>query len=128
MASLRPPMARLRQRVRATAAYCLLARHWPDRTSHSRHHAALCLGGFLARLGQSAAQAKPIAEAIARAAGDEEWRDRVKAVQDAVKIADWLDYGDGNEQPEFTTAHHDNEAPHKPPSPPPPPPPPHPPR
>jgi hypothetical protein len=42
----------LRRRVRATAAFCLLARYWPDRTSHSRHYAALCVGGFLSRLGQ----------------------------------------------------------------------------
>jgi hypothetical protein len=112
----------LQQRVRALAAYALLARYWPGQGA--RHEAALVLGGFLSRAGKTAAAVKVAAEAIARAAGDEEWRDRRKAAEDAAnahrngekayglnklremlgtdiadKIADWLDYRGGDEQP-----------------------------
>jgi AAA domain/Bifunctional DNA primase/polymerase, N-terminal len=116
--------ADLRRRVGAVAAYSLLARHWP-RTG-SRHDAALVVGGFLARANRSKEAIKVAAEAIARAARDEEWRDRVKAAQDAAaayhdgghafglnglretfgaevatKCAEWLGYdGSGEPQPE----------------------------
>ena len=71
----------LLRRVRAVAAFCLIARRWPDQGS--RHKAAQVLGGFLARAGKGTAAIKIQTEAIARAAGDEEWRDRVRAAEDA---------------------------------------------
>jgi hypothetical protein len=71
----------LLRRVRALAAYCMAARGWPE--PGKRHKAACVLGGFLARTGRGAPTVKIITEAIARAAGDEEWRDRVKAAEDA---------------------------------------------
>jgi putative DNA primase/helicase len=76
------------------------------------------VGGFLARTGTSPGKAKVAVEAIARAAGDEEWRDRRKTAEDAAtachnggkaygfpalseafgkevasKVAEWLGYG-----------------------------------
>jgi RecA-family ATPase len=112
----------LRQRVRAIAAYSLLARYWPGQGS--RHDAARIIGGFLSRLGRKPEQIKVIAEAIARAAGDEEWRDRRTAAHDAAiahrdgkhayglnalremvgsdtaaKVAEWLDYREGDGPP-----------------------------
>lgn len=72
----------LLRRVRALAAYCLIARYWPS--TGSRHRAALVIGGLLARTGRSKAAVKTIVEATAKAAGDEEWRDRCKAAEDAV--------------------------------------------
>jgi hypothetical protein len=100
--------------ARLVAALSLLARHWPG--EGARHDAALTVGGFLARCKLKAPYVKVYAEAIARAAGDTEWRDRVKAAEDAAisfqqnrptrgfpelkkafgeiasKIAEWLDY------------------------------------
>jgi hypothetical protein len=109
--------------VRKLAACSLLARHWPQGRS-SRHDLARVIGGFLARAGLAAAQVKVAVEAIARAAGDEEWRDRRTAAEDAAKafqagkhahgfpslrkafdqeiaekVAEWLDYSDADEQP-----------------------------
>ena len=109
----------LRQRVGAVAAYALLARHWPG--EGGRHIAAQAVGGFLARAGLTPSRAGNAAEAIARAAGDLDWRDRKKAAQDAVtaykagkrtygvpkliemfgkgvadKVIEWLDYKGGN--------------------------------
>jgi RecA-family ATPase len=106
----------LEQLVHCLAAYALLARRWPQQQS-SRHHLALVLGGFLARAGLEPSQVKLAAEAITRAAGDEEWRDRRQAAEDAAKafhngerahgypslrdafgddvaarVAEWLDY------------------------------------
>jgi hypothetical protein len=100
------------------AAACLIARHWPAKGD--RHHAARVLGGLLARAGFQDTRIKVFAEAVARAAGDTaEWRDRVKAAEDAAKnyhsggrtyglpqlielmdekaakrVADWLNYDD----------------------------------
>jgi hypothetical protein len=111
----------LRQRVRTVAACSLLARYWPGKGS--RHDAALAIGGFLARSGRTPITIKITTEAIARAAHDEEWRDRRTAAKDAAdayyagkhaygfnglreifgqevadKVAEWFDYGSGNEQ------------------------------
>jgi Bifunctional DNA primase/polymerase, N-terminal len=74
------------QRAKITAALCLLARYWPKVTpgGHgSRHDAALTLGGFLARGGFKPAMVKLCAEFVARAANDEEVRDRIRAAEDA---------------------------------------------
>ena len=110
----------LDERVRTLAAFTLLARGWPQGRS-TRHGLALVVGGFLARNGASPAEAKLAVEAIAKAACDEEWRDRAKAAEDAVsasrkgdnsygfpalaeafgkevavKVAEWRSYGSGN--------------------------------
>jgi hypothetical protein len=68
--------------VKQVAAAALLARHWPG--GGARHNAARALGGGLARGAWGAPEAKVFVEAVARAAGDEEWRDRVKAAMDSV--------------------------------------------
>ena len=113
----------LDKRVRLLAACCLLARYWPPAQS-SRHGYALAVGGFLSRAGIGAASIKVYVEGIARAAGDEEWRDRRKAAEDAAnahhdgkhtyglkdlrelygaevanKVAEWLGYQSSNEPP-----------------------------
>jgi hypothetical protein len=110
----------LDEHVRTLAAFTLLARGWPQGRS-TRHGLALVVGGFLARNGASPAKAKLAVEAIAKAAYDEEWRDRAKAAEDAVsacrkgdnsygfpalagafgkevamKVAEWLGYSSGN--------------------------------
>ena len=69
--------------VRRLATAVLLARHWPIKSA--RHKAALVIGGFLARANFSANGAAIMLEAIAKAANDEEWNDRVTAARDAVK-------------------------------------------
>ena len=105
----------LARRVRILAAACLIARAWP--APGGRHNAALVIGGVFARVGMTEGVAACLVEAIARAAGDTELRDRTTAARDAVKnfraggptagfvklaelagqagaskIADWLDY------------------------------------
>jgi hypothetical protein len=70
--------------VKLAAAAALIARHWP--VSGSRHDAACCLGGLLARINFSEQQIKLVTEAIARAAGDiAECKDRVTAARDAAR-------------------------------------------
>jgi hypothetical protein len=106
---------RLLRRVSLIAAACLITRAWPD--AGGRHDAALTVGGFFRRAGLKQVHVGLVAEAIARAAGDPEWRDRVQAAKDhaehhektgkgrglpslaelvgekaAERIARWLDY------------------------------------
>ena len=106
--------------ARRLGACCLLARHWSGKGG--RHDAALAVGGFLARTGLKPPEVKCLVEAIARAAGDDEWRDRVKAAEDTAKayskdkptcgfpklkeifgeviakqVAEWLDYQSNND-------------------------------
>src|SRR5262249_39939288 len=115
----------LHKRVHALAACALLARHWPGAGSKGRHDCALILGGFLARAGKTAAEARLFVEAICGATSDEELPDRIKAVNDAAaayqkgdktcglakmrecfgqdigdKVAEWLDYRSQPKQPE----------------------------
>jgi Protein of unknown function (DUF3987)/Bifunctional DNA primase/polymerase, N-terminal len=113
--------AELHKIVRQIAAYSLLVRYWPPADSHNRHSVALVVGGFLSRAGFSKERVSYIVEVIARAAGDEEWKDRRKAAEDAAgaerkcgltrmrevfgetianKVAEWLEYrgGDGQDQ------------------------------
>jgi hypothetical protein len=109
------------ERAKRLAALCLFARHWPQKPkpgeSGGRHDAALTVGGFLARCGVKPAFIKTYVEFIARAAKDEEIRDRMRAAEDgalafekglkargypalkdlfgekvAAKAAEWLDY------------------------------------
>jgi hypothetical protein len=68
--------------VHDLGAYSLIARYWPKEHG-TRHQCALILGGFLARAGKSAPEIKIIAEAIAKATNDEEWRDRRNSAEDA---------------------------------------------
>ena len=56
------------------AALALLARYWPG--TGSRHEAASIIGGFLARCGLRSAVIRIYAEAIAKAAGDPERKNR----------------------------------------------------
>jgi hypothetical protein len=73
----------LLKQVSHLAAACLLARHWPGKGS--RHAAAVALAGMLIRGGLSQDEAERIIGAAARAAGDEETRDRVRTVASSVK-------------------------------------------
>jgi RecA-family ATPase len=75
----------LARRVHDLAAYSLIARFWPAPGLKARHNAALIVGGFLARAGKSPQEIKVAAEAIARAANDNEWRNRIEAAEDAAK-------------------------------------------
>ena len=61
------------------AAAALMGRDWGMST---RHHSSLALAGGLFRAGWSVADAVAMVEAVCAAAGDEECRDRVRAVQD----------------------------------------------
>jgi hypothetical protein len=117
----------LYQRVRSLAAYCLLARYWPQ-ASGARHDYALTIGGFLSRCGKSSEEVKVAVEAIARAARDEEWKDRCDAAKDAAaahaagknayglnglrnlfgqdvadKVAEWLEYRGADERASGST-------------------------
>jgi hypothetical protein len=75
------------KRAKLLAALCLFARNWPQKPqkgeSGGRHDAALTVGGFLARCGFDLAHVKLYVEWIARAANDEQVRDRIKAAEDA---------------------------------------------
>jgi hypothetical protein len=107
----------LEHRVRLVAVATMLVRSWPGRGA--RHDAALTVGGFLARAGLTKDEIALVVEAVARAAGDSEARDRVRAATDnaehheksghgfglpalvkligeraAHRIADWLGYCD----------------------------------
>jgi hypothetical protein len=73
----------LLERVKRIAVAALLARHWPAKGG--RHDAALTVGGFLARAGLDENEAVRMLEAIAKAAGDGEWKDRAQAARDSVK-------------------------------------------
>jgi len=82
--------------VRRLAVAVMLARHWP--AGGSRHDAALTVGGFLARAGLDGNEVAMMLGAIATAAEDEQWEDRVKAGRDAVK-----QYSDGGKTRGYPT-------------------------
>jgi Bifunctional DNA primase/polymerase, N-terminal len=71
------------QRVRALAAYSLIARRYAG--LKARHDTALVIGGFLARTGKTVEEIKLAVEAIARAVNDPEWRNRRDAAADAAR-------------------------------------------
>ena len=75
--------ASLERRVAALAVCSLIARYWPG--EGVRHDAALALGGFLSRAGKQPQAIKLMVEAIAKAAKDEEWKQRVEAALDSDK-------------------------------------------
>jgi putative DNA primase/helicase len=108
--------------ARRLGACCLLARYYPG--EGARHDTALTLGGFLARAGLKPPEIKCLVEAITRAAGDDEWRDRIRAAEDAAieyiknrptrgfpalkktfgdviakQVAEWLDYQEQADEP-----------------------------
>jgi hypothetical protein len=112
----------LTRKVRLVAASALMARYWPG--EGRRHDAARVIGGFLTRAGQHRTQVKVCAEAIAKAADDEEWKDRRTAAEDATiayhggkhtyglnamretfgkdiaeNVVEWLDYRGGDDPP-----------------------------
>lgn len=68
--------ADLQPRVAQLAVCSLLAHYWPK--EGGRHEAALVVGGFMARSGLNKGRTATLVEAIARAAGDPEPRDRRK--------------------------------------------------
>jgi hypothetical protein len=117
--------AQLQKKVRMVAACALMARYWPEKGS--RHDTARVIGGFLARAGIGSVEIRLAAEAITKAVGDPEWRDRRKAAEDAAiafrskkhaygvptmretfgqdiadRIAEWLDYRGGEDTPSPT--------------------------
>jgi hypothetical protein len=69
--------AALERRVTALAVCSLIARYWPG--EGARQEAALALGGFLSRAGKAPQAIKLMVEAVAKAANDEEWKQRVEA-------------------------------------------------
>jgi putative DNA primase/helicase len=73
--------AALVERVREVATAALVARHWP---SKGRHEITLAAAGYLGRR-LAPERVESIIEAAAGAAGDEEWRDRSRAVQDTLE-------------------------------------------
>src|SRR3990172_3171637 len=66
----------LANQVGQLAAAALVAKHWPAKGG--RHHAALALGGMLARGGWGRERAAEFVGVIARAAGDEEFEGRAE--------------------------------------------------
>jgi P4 family phage/plasmid primase-like protien len=122
--------ADLTRRCRCLAAYSLLARYWPEPGAHLAHDAARVLGGFLARAGHAHEEIRLATDAISRAAGDSDPKDRIRAAEDAAKahhdggrafglrglrdtfgkkvadrVAEWLDYeGDVDPAPEAQQA------------------------
>jgi len=76
--------AELKRAVFKLAAACLLKQHYPG--GGSRHEGALVVGGVLARAGWPAADIGHVVEVVARAAGDDDVRDRVSAAESAVNV------------------------------------------
>jgi hypothetical protein len=76
--------AGLKRAVLELAVCCLLHPHYPGQGS--RHEGALVLGGFLARNGWTAGAIEHLVEVLARAATDDDVRDRVEAAASAVNV------------------------------------------
>jgi hypothetical protein len=76
--------ADLKRAVGRLAVAVLLRRHYPGQGS--RHRGAAVLGGVLARAGWSKDDISHVVEVVARAAGDDEVRDRVEAAASAVDV------------------------------------------
>jgi hypothetical protein len=74
----------LKRAVLKLAVACLLKPRYPGHGS--RHEGALVLGGTLARAGWAAEDIAHLVEVIARAAGDDDVRDRVTAAMSAVDV------------------------------------------
>ena len=76
----------LEVQVHQVAAAALVARYWPG--EGRRHDAALALGGALRRSGWNTPQIRLFVEAVVRAAGDPERKDRIKAATDSAATVD----------------------------------------
>ena len=76
--------ADLKRAVLKLAVACLLKPRYP--AEGSRHEGALVLGGVLARAGWSSDDIGHVVEVLARAAGDDDVRDRVAAAAGAVNV------------------------------------------
>jgi hypothetical protein len=76
--------ADLKRSVLELAVACLLRPHYPGQGS--RHEGALVLGGVLARAGWTAGAIQHLVEVLARAAADDDVRDRVEAAVSAVSV------------------------------------------
>lgn len=76
--------AMLQRAVAQVASGTLIARHWPG--EGSRDEAALALSGMLLRCGWSEDETSQFVQYVAKAAGDEEWRERDKAARTAEKL------------------------------------------
>jgi Bifunctional DNA primase/polymerase, N-terminal len=76
--------AELKQAVRQLAVACLLQQNYPG--NGKRHEAALVLGGVLARAGWQPDNIHHVAEVVARAAGDDDVRDRAETAVSAVDL------------------------------------------
>ena len=72
----------LHRAVGKVASASLIAMHWP---AGSRHAASLALAGGLLRAGWLVEDVERFVEAVCRAAGDDELRDRLNSVRDSVK-------------------------------------------
>src|SRR5262249_55335882 len=84
----------LQRAVREVAAAALLARHWP--LKGKRDDAAMALSGSLVRAGWDTERASNLVEAVAVAAGDEQYRMRAgkadptaRKVEDGKKVTGW---------------------------------------
>jgi hypothetical protein len=77
------------------AVACLLKPHYPG--EGLRHEGALVLGGMLARAGWQREDIAHVVEVVARAAGDDDVRDRVEAAANATEIK-----ANGHSVPGFT--------------------------
>ena len=73
----------LEKRIRALAAYALIARRWSP--LKLKHDTAQIVGGFLVRAGKDENEVAVAVEAIARAANDPEWKNRRGAAKDAAR-------------------------------------------
>jgi Bifunctional DNA primase/polymerase, N-terminal len=69
----------LMESVGVLAACALVSQHWPQ--TGGRHGATLALAGGLLRAGWPIEKVEGFVTAAARAAGDEEWRDRARDVR-----------------------------------------------
>jgi hypothetical protein len=74
----------LKRAVLKLAVACVLQPRYPGQGS--RHEAALVLGGVLARAGWIEADIGHVVEVLARACGDDEWRERVETAVGALKL------------------------------------------
>ncbi|TCM62267.1 bifunctional DNA primase/polymerase [Rhizobium sp. BK068] len=69
--------------ARRLSAASLLAKHWPQ--GSGMHNAAILIGGCLARAGFTTPEVGVFIEAVARAAGDPDVKDRKRTAQDAAE-------------------------------------------
>jgi hypothetical protein len=74
----------LKRAVLHLAVACLLKQQYP--ANGLRHEGALVIGGVLARAGWNPDDIARVIEAVARAVGDHEWRDRISTATSAINV------------------------------------------